>query len=100
MGAFYHVLYYYIRRDVLHGLFDYMSELFHFNTNTGLEEKDMKPWIKLMSKVLLLWATTLMLAFFVALWPLAVKDRYLCNFFTNKVRNNMHLNSICRKMCL
>lgn len=59
----------------MHGLFDYMSELFHYSSETGLEEKDMAGWIVMMSKVLLLWATTLLFAFFVALWPLAVKGR-------------------------
>lgn len=75
MGAFYHITYYYIKRDSLHKLFDYMSELFHYTSETGLEEKNMSEWITMMSKVLLLWATTLLFAFFVALWPLVVKGR-------------------------
>lgn len=75
MGAFYHIIFYYLKRDELHGLFNYMSEFFYFKTNTGLEERDMKIWIKMMSNVLLLWSTTLLFGFFVALWPLVVKDR-------------------------
>lgn len=85
MGAFYHVTYYYTKRNELHGLFDYMSELFHFKSNTGLEEKDMSDWIKMMFKVLLLWATTLLFAFFVALWPLVVKERYKSAFLLKKL---------------
>lgn len=76
MGAFYHIGYFYVNKDVLHGLFDYMSELFPYSSKTGLEEINMKRWIKMTFNVLLSWATTLLFAFFVALWPLAVKDRY------------------------
>lgn len=98
------MMYFFINREVLHDLFDYMSELFPYSSNTGLQEKTMQEWVRLKFRVLLLWATTLMFAFFVALWPLAVKDRYLINVLTKKlsprqfVINNQKLVTFNRKL--
>lgn len=75
VGACYHVLYYYFHREQVHRLFDDMSEVFHFSTMTGLQEVNMEATIIYGKKVLLSWTFSLLMAFFIALWPLVTKGR-------------------------
>lgn len=76
VGACYHVLYYYFHRDQVHKLFDDMHSMFHFSSVTGLEEMKMDETIVYAKKVLLSWTISLLMAFFIALWPLVTKGRY------------------------
>lgn len=75
MGAFYHMTFFSFNRKRLHALLDYMSEKFRYSSETGVDEKTMEGYIAMTSKVLLLWSTTLLFGFAVALWPLVVKGR-------------------------
>lgn len=68
-------MYYYFHRDQVHQLFDDMSEVFHFSSITGLDEMNMKETIIYGKKVLLSWTISLLMAFFIALWPLVTEGR-------------------------
>lgn len=76
LGALYHTVFYCLNKDALHKLFDYMSDIFHFSSRTGLEEKDMRVWIGRMEKIFIFWAATLLLAFSFALCPLMAEERW------------------------
>lgn len=75
LGACYHVLYYYFHRNQVHRLFDDMSDVFQFSSTTGLHEMNMKSTIVYAKKVLLSWTISLLMAFFIALWPLVTEGR-------------------------
>lgn len=75
VGACYHVLYYYFHRDEVHRLFDGMSEVFQFSSSTGLQEINMEATIVYGKKVFMAWSMSLVMAFFIALWPLVTEGR-------------------------
>lgn len=59
----------------MYKIFDDMNEVFHFSSMTGLREMDMELTIVYVKKVLLSWTGSLLMAFFIALWPLLAKGR-------------------------